>query len=83
MKMMLHLTMKRFLIGKPCSSIKCSSVEAKPNVLSIAALPESSNFIESQTESIATLKVRNTFDSKVNTCPFDYESRLENGLIHQ
>ena len=69
--------------GKPYSCIKCSSVEAKPNVLSSAALPQSSNFIESQTERIATLKVRNTFDSKVNTCPFDYESRLENGLIHQ
>ena len=39
--------------GKPYSSIKCSSVEAKPNVLSTAALPKSSNFIESQTESIA------------------------------
>ena len=69
--------------GKPCSSIKCLPVEAKPNKLSNDALPNSSNFIENQTENIATFNVEDSFDSKFNVCPFDNERNFGNVLIDQ
>ena len=67
-----------------CRNIGCLPVKAILNVPTAAASPLSSNLIEIQAENIAvSTKMRNTFDSKSNLCPFDYESFLENGLIYQ